>query len=236
MSRIFLPSAWERPKYDTGTSKIRNPPRATLAVISASTPKPGDCEVQGRNDAAVKRLVAGRHVREVQAREDVRDRASGGGCPAGARSSGPDARSCRRSASRRRRPRGRTRSGRSSSGYSAGSYSRSASWMIRISPRAASSAVRTARPLPRFFGCRITRTPSRPSQARSFSRVPSVEPSSTTTTLLLRGLARRRAGGSRRWCALRCRRGSGRTASRSPGMIREERSAVSRPPSAARPA
>ncbi len=45
-------------------------------------------------------------------------------------------------------------------------------------------AVRTARPLPMFFSCRMTRTPSLPSQAASFSRVPSVEPSSTTTISL----------------------------------------------------
>jgi hypothetical protein len=35
---IFLPSSYERPRYETPTSKMRQPSAATLAVSSGSTP------------------------------------------------------------------------------------------------------------------------------------------------------------------------------------------------------
>ena len=43
-----------------------------------------------------------------------------------------------------------------------GSYSRSASWMIMMSPVASRSPRATAAPLPRFFSCSMTRTPCLP--------------------------------------------------------------------------
>src|SRR3954463_13409 len=73
-----------------------------------------------------------------------------------------------------------SRSGGSRPPRSSGSYSRSASMIAETSPRACSSAVRTAAPLPMLRSCVNSRTGFGHSRPRSISRVPSVDPSSTT--------------------------------------------------------
>ena len=84
---------------------------------------------------------------------------------------------CRRP--RALRPR---RAGSRTSARSDARYSRSASRIAENSSDACSSAVRTAAPLPRFLSWKASRTLSGHSRLERASRVPSVEPSSTTTS------------------------------------------------------
>ena len=115
--------------------------------------------------------------------------ASGTGCRRSARSRGRGARPPRRTASRRPRRPCPSRIGSSSLGYSCGSYSRSASWMMTMSPVTAANPVRRAAPLPRLRSCRTRRHRPAAASSRKASPVPSVEQSSTTTISFSRGTA-----------------------------------------------
>ena len=97
-----------------------------------------------------------------------------------------------------------SRIGWMSPGMSRGSYSRSASWTMTMSPLAAAKPARNAAPFPMFCGCSRSCTSFEPRWApglgsqraspwsrssASSSRLPSVEPSSTSTSSLSKSTA-----------------------------------------------
>ena len=176
---IFFPSAYVRPEYEMGTSKMRSlrarKPRGDLGF----EPEPVRREAEGARDVAAYRLVAGLHVGEVEVREHVAERGEAevaDGVPEvehpvrAAEEAGAEDRvgpavddrleQCR--ASRRGRTRGR-RPGRSR--------------RCRCSRRARCGWRRPCRGSRR--GRSACRCVPRPSAAGAISRVPSLEQSST---------------------------------------------------------